>query len=343
MHSSAPKSILVVQTAFIGDVLLVIPLLKAIKRSWPEAELDVVVRPPAHNLLETLPYLRDIIVYDKHGEHQGLGGFFRVLGRLRSRSYDVAFLPHRSLRTGLLTLAVGVPVRIGFNRGGGRFLHTRRVTYDRQVHEIQRNLTLLTVLGKSLLPAAPEVLSTEEDVRVVDSKLSALGTLKIVALAPGSVWMTKRWPEVHYIALGKLFLSESYRVVLIGGREDKSLNARIAAELGDKCHDLSGELTLRQSVEALRRCLILITNDSAPTHLGVAAGTRVLTLFGSTVPDFGFAPFGPMGRSLQVDLYCRPCTDHGRQFCPEEHFRCLKDLNPERVFAAANEMLQSLS
>jgi heptosyltransferase II len=128
-------------------------------------------------------------------------------------------------------------------------------------------------------------------------------------------------------------------VLLLGGTSDRELCRKIAAGIGPSALDLAGVLTLRQSVEALRRCALLVTNDSAPTHLGVAAGIRVLTLFGSTIPEYGFAPQGPLGQSLGIEIYCRPCTDHGRQDCPERHFRCMREITPDRVFAEVKQML----
>ena len=343
MRNNAPESVLVVQTAFIGDVLLIVPLLRAAKQFWPDANLDVMVRPPGDNLLETLPYVNEIIVYDKYGGDRGVSGFAKVLKRLHSRSYDLALLPHRSLRSGLLAFLSGIPRRVGFSRGGGRFFHTKSIPYPKQVHEIPRNLILLNPFGTVPPPEPPEIVSTEEDVERVNGKLDVASGSKLIALAPGSVWLTKRWPEESYIRLGQKLIAGNFRIVLIGGAEDKNLSARIAAALGEDCLDLTGQLTLRQSVEVLRRCEMLITNDSAPTHLGVAAGTRVLTIFGSTLPEFGFAPFGPNGRALGTDLYCRPCTDHGRQRCPEKHLRCLKDLTPERVFEEARDMMAKMS
>jgi heptosyltransferase-2 len=133
----------------------------------------------------------------------------------------------------------------------------------------------------------------------------------------------------------------NYEVLLIGDSQDRDLCSRIAAGARGRCLNAAGETTLRQSVELLRRCELLVTNDSAPTHLGTAAEIRVLTLFGSTVPEFGFAPYGSKGRALGIDLECRPCTDHGRRSCPQRHFRCLTDLAPQRVFDEIVLMLSS--
>ena len=156
MRNNALESVLVIQTAFIGDVLLIVPLLKAIKQLWSDASLDVMVRPPGDNLLETLPYLNNVIIYDKYGADRGISGFARILKKLRNCNYDLALIPHRSLRSGLLTFLTGVPRRVGFSRGGGRLFHTRRIPYPKRIHEIERNLTLLSPFG-SVLPPEPAI------------------------------------------------------------------------------------------------------------------------------------------------------------------------------------------
>ena len=342
MRNDAPRSVLVIQTAFIGDALLAVPLLKAVKDLWPGAGLDVLVRPPADNLLETLPYLREIIIYDKRGADRGLSGLLQLRRRLRDKKYDLALLPHRSFRSGLLAYGAGIPIRVGFDRGGGRHFHTVRIPYPTNGHEIVRNLQLLTPFGPFPQPELPEIMSTKEDVELVNRRLDPVSGAERIALAPGSVWYTKRWPEDYFIELGGRFIQKGYQVVLLGSGEDRDLCSRIAVALSDSCINFAGQTTLRQSIEILRRCAALITNDSAPTHLGVAAGTRVLTIFGSTSPQFGFYPFGPKGKSLEIELYCRPCTDHGRRNCPEKHLRCLKDITPDRAFAEVDKMLATM-
>ncbi|MBU0518052.1 lipopolysaccharide heptosyltransferase II [bacterium] len=326
-----------IQTAFIGDVVLVIPLLKALHDLWPDALLDAMVRPPAESLLETLPFMRDVISYDKYGKDRGLRGFLRQARQLKRRSYDLSLLPHRSLRSGMLAWLAKIPRRIGFNRGGGKFFHTDKVDYPSDLHEIERNISLLQPLGVKPEIAPPLVLSTGDDVKRVDEFVG--GHTRLIALAPGSVWFSKRWPEDNYIELGKILIKDDWGILLIGGSVDSSLCQNIANAIGGNTLNGAGQFTLRQSVEALRRCEALVTNDSAPTHLGLAANTRVFTIFGSTAPQFGFFPYGEKGKSLQIDLYCRPCTNHGKRNCPEKHFRCLKDLTPGLVYQQLQQVL----
>lgn len=339
MPDEQPGSVLIIQTAFIGDALLVIPLLEVVKTLWPHSEVDIIVRPPADNLLETHPAINNVILYDKYGKDRGLINFLSLTTRLRKRKYDLALLPHRSLRSGLIAYLAKIPSRHGFARGGGRFFHTRRIIYPRNKHEIERNLTLLSPFASNLAGQKPVVYTIESDVSAVNKVMQDQANRRLLAFAPGSVWYTKRWPMGHYIKLAKICIKSQYSLLLIGGDEDFSLCHRIAEEAGGHCKNLAGKLTLRQSVELLKRCILLVTNDSAPTHLGTAAGIPVITLFGSTSPQFGFAPYGLKGKSLEIDLYCRTCTDHGRKKCPEKHLRCLNEITPERVFREMQIML----
>ncbi|MCX6639888.1 MAG: lipopolysaccharide heptosyltransferase II [bacterium] len=341
MWDEAPSSVLVIQTAFIGDVVLVIPLLAALYDAWPTTSLDVMVRPPANNLLETLPFLRQVISYDKYGDQRGFGSFIKLSNKLKKIGYDLALVPHRSLRSGVLARLAGIPRRIGFNRGAGRFFHSTIVPYDQQLHEIDRNLSLLSAIQITGASRPPQVVSSEEDLHVVDRLLPQMKGEDVIALAPGSAWLTKCWPDESYIAIGRLLMQDGFRLLLVGGKEDTMLCDRIQKALNQDCQSMAGQTTPRQTIEALRRCRLLISNDSAPTHFGVAAGCKVLTLFGSTSPKFGFGPYGSANRSFGIDLYCRPCTDHGRNACPEAHFRCMKELSPEMVFNQVKEMLSA--
>ncbi len=340
MPGDLPGSVLVIQTAFIGDVILVTPLLKAIHDFFPDADIDVMLRPPSDNLVETLPYLRSVIIFDKYGTDRGFKGVKKFAQMIKESNYDLIFLPHRSFRSGFIAYLSGVKNRVGFKRGGGLLFHSKRIPYPDKLHEIQRNLRLLSPFGEVPAPTFPEVVSSAQDIAVVDERLEKVQGSRLIAFAPGSVWMTKRWLEDYYVELGKMCVDADFRVILIGGGQDRILSENVANGLGIECLNLTNEITLRQSVEVLRRCEILISNDSAPTHMGVAAGTKVLTIFGSTVPEFGFAPFGPNGRSLGIELDCRPCTDHGKQSCPKKHLHCLVDIKPEYVFQEITKLLE---
>jgi heptosyltransferase-2 len=173
---------------------------------------------------------------------------------------------------------------------------------------------------------------TAEDSEVADRWLRAAGiTGPFVALAPGSIWGSKRWP--HYAELARQ-LSAQVGVVLVGGREDEALAQEIRASVSQAV-SACGALTLRQSAALIGRAAVLVTNDSAPLHFAQAVGTRTVAIFGPTVPAFGFGPRGPSDQVLGVDgLACRPCSAHGPARCPLGHHACMRTLPVEEVLRA---------
>ena len=339
--TGTPRNILVIQTAFIGDVVLVEPLLAQAKASFPDAAIDVLVIPAAALLLQGNPNLRQVIVFAKRGRDAGLGGLLKLAARFRAAQYDLALVPHRSLRSALLAFLARIPVRIGFANSAGRWLFTHRLPYP-QTHEVLRNLALLQPLGIEADYRDPVIYPTEAEHRKVVQELARCGELKI-ALAPGSVWATKRWPQERFVELGRRLVQElRASVLVIGGADDAELAAAVCEGIGAGCCNLAGKLSLRESVAALVQCRVLVSNDSAPTHLGVAAGCRVVTLFGSTVPRFGFYPFGEQHRVVEIDraLSCRPCGIHGKKRCPTGTFECMRVISIEQVFEVVRERVE---
>jgi heptosyltransferase-2 len=346
---SRARRVLVVQTAFPGDVVLTLPLLQRLRFHWPEVHLATVTTPMASPLLAGHPAVSESFLYDKRGRERGVKSLIRLASRLRREHFDVALLPHRSLRSALLVALAGIPVRIGFDRSWGRLLLTKTVHYERSLHEIQRNLQLLRPLG--LDPGGgefPSLFPSRGDVAVVDRLLSAWrsrggAVLPLVGLAPGSVWATKRWPIGSFAQLGQLFRGRGYALVLVGSSAERLLCEEVSDAVGDRyALNVAGETTFLQSAELLRRCALLVSNDSAPMHLAVAMRLPVVAVFGATVPAFGFYPLGKRDRVVERSgLACRPCSIHGGEKCPIRTFECMRSISPEEVFHVAEPMLVS--
>jgi heptosyltransferase-2 len=343
MQTSTPEKVLIVQTAFIGDVILATALVESVKRKWPGVMIDFVSIPAAANILECNPAVRRVVSFYKRGKHRGIFRLWRFARTLRREHYDLALVPHRSLRSALLVWMAGIPQRAGFDRSAGRWFFTDIVAY-RRVHEVERNLDLLKPFGGGMA-YPPKIYWSEDDDKKVEAVLSARTRQlpPIVALAPGSIWFTKRWPQENFAELAKSVLDVTGgMVVLIGGTDDADLCRKISVAVGSRCYSVAGELTLRQTAALLNRCALLVSNDSAPTHMAVAARCRVITIFGSTTPEFGFAPYDPSRNRhavLETRLSCRPCTDHGRRKCPLGTLECLHSITPGRVLAKINDML----
>lgn len=332
------SSSVVIQTSFLGDTILTTPLLEQLAKRGP---VDVVTRPSAASLLKGHPAVRDVIAYDKHGAHAGIVGLFTMAARLRRIGYESAFLAQGSLRSAALAFVARIPERIGFATSAGSWLYTTKVPYRDDLHHAARLVQLSRPNGRE---------PTEEETRpslapgpaergVVDELLRVAGVApgeRMIALAPGSVWATKRWP--YYPALARL-LADDGRIVLVGGAEDGPLAAEVQAAVPNAV-DATGALPLLASAELIGRCAVIVTNDSAPLHLASAMRTPTVAIFGPTVPEFGFGPLAPIRVVVGHDsLTCRPCDRHGPRRCPLGHFRCMRELTPEAVAGEARRLL----
>ena len=320
----------VIQTSFLGDTILTTPLLAQLAHRGP---VDVVTTPAAASVLTGHPAVRQVIVYDKRGAHAGLFGFTTMTSRLKAAAYDTAYLAQGSLRSALLVFAARIPERIGFATSSGSWLYTTMVAYRDDLHHAARLLLLSRPTGReptdeemrpSLAPGAAER-------SVVDELLRSRGVEpgeRLIALAPGSVWATKRWPYYVQLALG---LADAGRIVVVGGADDRALAAEIVSAVPGAV-DTTGALPLLASADLIGRCAVLVTNDSAPLHLASAMGTPTVAIFGPTVPEFGFGPLAPAKAVLgHESLACRPCHRHGPRRCPLTHFRCMRELSAELV------------
>jgi len=322
---------LVVQTAFLGDVVLTTPLLSALAAD--HGPVDVVTTPIAASLIETHPAVRKVIPYDKRGNDRGWAGLRNLARRLRTERYERAYLPHRSLRTATLGVLAGIPTRIGFS-GAWSFLYTEARPKPALGHESDR---LLALADKPPGVYPPQLRPTAVD----EQAAAALIDGAFVALAPGSIWGSKRWP--YYPELARQ-LVDHVPVVVVGGQDDVGLGEEIqkAATGGNgrqRVVNSCGKLTLRQSAALIGRASVLVTNDSAPLHLATAMGTPIVALFGPTVTEFGFGPLRPGDVALGIDeLPCRPCSSHGPPQCPLGHHRCMRELTVAAVIAAIEEL-----
>jgi heptosyltransferase-2 len=322
----------VIQTAFLGDVVLSTGLLTHLAARF--GPVDVVTTRAAAPLLETHPAVRRVLVYDKRGADRGIGGLLRTARELRRAGYRRAYLPHRSIRTAALALLARIPERIGFAGSPGAIGYTRSVPRPATGHEAERILALAQPEAGTRARVALGL--TDQDRSEAAAWLGARGVGQaFVAMAPGSIWGTKRWPGYPELAAR---IPEP--VVIIGGPEDRALGDAIAAAAPGRVHVAAGALSLRGSAAVVERALVLVTNDSAPLHLGSAVGTRTVAIFGPTIPGFGFGPRGAADRIVELNgLPCRPCSTHGPEVCPLGHHRCMRDLSVDVVLAALGKRI----
>lgn len=338
---------LVIQTSFLGDLVLTTPLLAELALRGP---VDVVVTPASAPLLANHPAVRDVIVFDKRGADRGLLGLWRFARSLRYRTNGeprvaaAAYLAQGSVRSAVVALIAGIRERIGFDTSAGRLFYSRRIQYRAERHHAERLWRLAAgdaapnplpdVIRPRLYPGATEKAEVDALLKHVPRDGA-----RMLAIAPGSIWGTKRWP--HY-ALFAAHMAPLFRIIVVGGKDDAALAAEIGRAAGaERVLDATGRLSLLASAELISRCAAIVTNDSAPQHLASAVGTPTLTIFGPTVPEFGFGPLAPRHATAgNSNLTCRPCDPHGPQVCPLAHWKCMRELETGHIEGALHELLR---
>lgn len=335
------KKILYIQTAFPGDAILSLPAVKKLKELNPDSLIDVLCIPSTQEIFSASPYVDDVLVIDKKGKHKSLFSLINFARELRNRKYDVIYSSHRSFRTSILVLLSEVDETYGFSNSAIKYVYKNVVSYNLNKHEVQRNFDLIGFKYDENSWRVQPRLSFSDDVNIkVKNFLNDLDKNKIIAIAPGSIWATKRYPKEKWKEIVHYFSNRNFNVILIGGKEDEELCESILQNSNGNVFNAAGKFSIVESIKLLSYCNLLISNDSAPTHFGMCAGIKVLTIYCSTIPEFGFFPYMFGSRFLSLnDLICKPCGIHGYQECPLTHFNCANKLQIDEVINVAEEML----
>lgn len=322
--------ILIIHTAFIGDIVLSTPLIKKIKDTYPDSDITYVTTPSGEAILKNNPHLNNIIVYDKRGEHKGISGVWQLGKRLRYENFNMVITPHRYLRSSILSWLSRSPIRKGYDLASGSCLFTEKIKYDRTKHEVEKLLSFVAPENKKRYEI--ELYPGEKEKMKGDNlwKENLLEDKKVVVLAPGSKWFTKQWPVEYFNKLAEsLKKLSNARLIVVGGKDE--INLPLEKE---NIIDMRGKTSLLELADILSRADVVVTNDSSPIHIASAfKKPRIFALFGPTIEKFGFFPWSLNSKVFQVNgLKCRPCGIHGGKSCPEKHFKCMRDILPEEVF-----------
>jgi len=336
--SDEPLATLLIQTAFIGDVILATALVEYLALHEPDAPLDVLVRRGNEGLLAGNPHIRRVLVWDK--KNQKYPNLLKLLGQIRQEKYGRVVTLQRFASTGFLTAFSGARSTVGFAENPFSRFFTRRVPHviGDGTHEVARNLRLLTAGFSNLAPASarPRLYPTPAD-EAAAAPYAAVG--EYLCLAPTSVWFTKQYPEEKWLAL-LAALPAGLPVYLLGGPPDAAACERLA-QLASRpgLVNLSGKLSLLASAALMRGAVLNYVNDSAPLHLCSAVDAPVCAIFCSTVPAFGFGPLSSFARIVEHPgpLACRPCGLHGHARCPLGHFRCAREIDTTQLLAVLAE------
>ena len=362
------KKFLVIQTAFIGDVVLSTALLASLHEKYPDAQIDLLVRKGNESLLKGHPYIHEVLIWDKK-ENKYLNGF-RILKKIRSTKYDAVINVQRFAATGLFTAFSKATLRIGFDKNPFSFLFThviKHIQLAKGVHEIDKNHDLLSPLGE-FPKCKPSLYVTPSDLEAVKKYQGA----PYICMAPASVWFTKQFPVNQWV---KFINNIPFNgpIYLIGGPGDANLlNAIIEelqltqnyqhyqgqlhyndqAQLNDQVQlndphekklnviSLAGKLSFLESAALQKQAVMNYVNDSAPMHFASAVNAPVTAIYCSTIPDFGFGPLSDQSFIVETkeQLACKPCGLHGKKACPLGHFNCAQTIQLEQLILPISKM-----
>ncbi|UTW66726.1 glycosyltransferase family 9 protein [bacterium SCSIO 12643] len=325
-----PNKILIIQTAFIGDVILATALIEKIRAHLPKAQIDYLVRKGNEALVQNHPHINEVIIWDKKsGKYKNL---YRLLKQIRNSEYDAIVNTQRFGATGMLTALSKAKIRSGFSKNPFSigFTHSAPHEIGDGTHEVERNQKLISFFTDDIA-AKPRLYPSKEDFDTV----SQYQSLPYITISPTSVWFTKQYPAYKWVELIDQ-IPENLNVFLLGGPDDKEVIDQLIA----KCQlnipeNLAGQLSFLQSAALMKSARMNYVNDSGPLHLCSAMNAPVTSVFCSTIPDFGFTPLSDNKHVIETasKLDCRPCGLHGHKSCPENHFECANTVETRQLLS----------
>jgi heptosyltransferase II len=329
------KRILIIQTAFLGDVILATALAETLHHARPETHIHMLVNKKNASLLNNHPYIKEVLLFDK--EAGRIRELFRLLKHIRRNRYEAVVNVHRFFSSGFLTAFSKAPIRSGFSKNPLSFMFTHTSKHEmNNLHETKRNSQLISFAGvkDSLRPRL--YLSTEDEQITAPYK-----QVPYICVAPASVWFTKQFPVEKWVDFLNL-LPSNIPVYLLGSDHDQQICNLIEQQTTHrKTIILCGKLSLLQTASLMKDALMNYVNDSAPLHITSALDAPVTAVFCSTVPSFGFGPLSNDAFIAEINgkLSCRPCGIHGLKSCPQKHFKCAYDIDNQILLARTTQKL----
>jgi len=337
----ASGKILVIRLSSLGDLILMVPMLRALRSGSPGAEIHLVCKEKYAGLFEENGFLDRIIIV----RCGGISELIELRSALSNERYGTIIDAHNVIRSNVLfhTLRARRKLQIHKNELKKLLLIQGKTNlYTRDISQAERYAALARELGIAAsddFEGLPVPGSAAKGAQRALTRAGWSGK-PLVAFAPGARWRTKTWPEEYYARLIGAISRRGCQPVLIGGPEDSAANARVALMSGGGALDLTGTLSIIESASVLKQCMALVTNDSAPLHLAEAAGTPVLAFFGPTVREFGYYPRLARSRVLELALPCRPCSRNGARACPYGTKECLSAIEPPAALETLTALLE---
>jgi len=321
------NKILLIQTASIGDVILVTPTIENIHQVYPLAQIDILIKKGNEALFENHPFITNVITWDK--TNNKYINLVKIITRIRKNKYDAVVTFQRFLTTGLITVFSGANIKIGFNKNPLSFLFNKKCKHTQNnIHEINRNLELISLITnhkKGNIKLYP----SEKDFEQV----KIYKTEHYICIAPASLWYTKQFPINKWAEFIKS-INSNVKIYFIGSKSDFNICKKIIEISNYKNYEiLCGKISLLECAALMKNAKMNFVNDSAPLHIASAMNAPVTVIYCSTIPDFGFGPLSEKSFIIQTKekLNCRPCGIHGRKKCPKKHFKCALSISINEI------------
>lgn len=328
-----PRNFLIIQTAFIGDVVLATGIIEKLHRHDPAAQIDFLVRKGNESLLKEHPCLHEVLTWDK--KKNKLLNLWKLHRLIRSRKYDKVINVQRFAATGFLTAFSGAKEKIGYDKNPFSRFFNRKIEHivsagGFEKHETDRNNDLIRHFTGNEV-AKPRLYPSVEDVEFV--KQFKMGSY--ITISPASVWFTKQYPAAKWVNFIDKIPAQ-FNIFLLGAAADIAFAEGIKESAQHhSVTDLCGQLSFLQSAALMNDAIMNYVNDSASLHFASAVNAPVTAVYCSTLPSFGFGPLSENSFVVEIeeDLACRPCGIHGKKACPLGHFHCAIKIKEEQLIA----------
>ncbi|MBS1927107.1 MAG: glycosyltransferase family 9 protein [Chitinophagaceae bacterium] len=333
MNNFVPvPGILIIQTAFIGDVVLATSLVEKIHSTHPAESIDFLVRKGNESLLANNPFIREVLIWDKKKDKNK--NLISLVGKIRKKKYERVINVQRFFSTGLITALSGAKEKAGFDKNPLSIFFTRKIQHIinpfEPKHEIERNQLLIEdFTGKTV--SMPRLYPSQTDFEFIRSYTNH----PFITISPTSVWFTKQYPASKWIEFIQS-IPANYYIMLLGGPDNTDACDHILREANrPEVQNLAGKLSFLQSAALMSKASMNYVNDSAPLHFCSAMNAPVTAIFCSTIPGFGYTPLSQESFIVETSemLDCRPCGLHGRKTCPMGHFKCALTIKNEQLLA----------
>jgi heptosyltransferase-2 len=325
--------ILVIQTAFLGDGILSIPLLRAIRAEFQSATICLACRRGVGEIFLKSNLVDEVIEVEKSKPTNFSESFLKM----KKFSPDLIISPHQSFRTLTWVWRLKPLMSVGFKTVLSQLIFKKAIAYDQSKHDVMRQLSLILPFKKDISNFTAEQTSLKIN---IENSLRFKGMTGSVIFAPGSQWNTKRWTFDGYVELGQKFLNVRDKLILVGTPAETELCKRMCEALPGSIN-LCGKTSVFELAQLLKTAKLLVCNDSGTMHVATTVGLPVVSIFGPTVPAQGYAPWSKNSRIVEVALECRPCGAHGHVECPIKTHACMKNITASRVFAICSELLNA--